>query len=81
MKGGVTAFYLGAVVLWGLGLWLYRPDWIALLTFVPVAVHLLMQVATLNPADPDNPLARFRSNRWAGALMALACFIVGNAGA
>jgi len=81
VKGGVTAFYLGAVVLWGLGLWLYRPDWIALLTLVPVAGHLLWQVATLNPADPDNPLARFRSNRWAGALMALACFIVGNAGA
>ena len=81
VKGGVTAFYLGAVVLWGLGLWLYRPDWIALLTLVPVAGHLLWQVATLNSADPDNPLARFRSNRWAGALMALACFIVGNAGA
>jgi 4-hydroxybenzoate polyprenyltransferase len=28
-----------------------------------------------------NPIARFRANRWAGALMAAACFVVGNAGA
>ncbi|MBO6610415.1 4-hydroxybenzoate octaprenyltransferase [Altererythrobacter sp.] len=81
VKVGVAAFYLGAATLWGLGFWLYRPDWIALLTLLPVAGHLLWQVATLDPADPDNPLARFRSNRWAGALMALACFVVGNAGA
>ena len=81
VKVGVAAFYLGAATLWGLGFWLYRPDWIALVTLLPVAGHLLWQVATLDPADPDNPLARFRSNRWAGALMALACFVVGNAGA
>lgn len=81
VKGGVTAFYLGALALWALGFWLYRPDWIALLTLVPVAGHLLWQVATLDPADGGNALDRFRSNRWAGALMALACFVVGNAGA
>ena len=46
---------------------------------LPVALHLLWQVATLDPEDPANPLDRFRSNRWAGALMAAACFIVGNA--
>jgi 4-hydroxybenzoate polyprenyltransferase len=81
VNGGVTAFYLGALALWALGFWLYRPDWIALLTLVPVAGHLLWQVATLDPADGGNALDRFRSNRWAGALMALACFVVGNAGA
>ena len=81
VKGGVTAFYLAALALWALGFWLYRADWIALLALIPVAGHLLWQVATLDPADPDNPLARFRSNRWAGALMAAACFVVGNAGA
>ncbi|MDX1702961.1 MAG: 4-hydroxybenzoate octaprenyltransferase [Altererythrobacter ishigakiensis] len=81
VKVGVAAFYLGALALWALGFWLYRADWIALLALIPVAGHLLWQVATLDPADPDNPLARFRSNRWAGALMALACFVVGNAGA
>jgi 4-hydroxybenzoate polyprenyltransferase len=59
--------------------WLYRPDPLALLALVPVAGHLIWQVATLDPADPDNPLERFRSNRLAGALMAAACFVVGNA--
>ncbi|RGP40149.1 4-hydroxybenzoate polyprenyltransferase [Altererythrobacter insulae] len=81
VKGGVTSFYLGAVALWAIGIWLYRPDWIALLTLIPVCAHLLWQVATLDPADGGNALDRFRSNRWAGALMALACFVVGNAGA
>ena len=81
VKVGVAAFYLGALALWALGFLLYRADWIALLALIPVVGHLFWQVATLDPADPDNPLARFRSNRWAGALMALACFVVGNAGA
>ena len=79
VTGGVAAFYTAAVALWGLGFWLLRPDWIALLTLIPVAGHLLWQVATLDAGDPDNPLARFRSNRVAGALMAAACFVVGNA--
>jgi len=77
-QGGIAGFYAGAVGLWGLGFWLYRPDPLALLALVPVAGHLAWQVATLDPDDPDNPLARFRSNRWAGALMAVACFVVGN---
>ena len=76
---GVAGFYAAAIGLWGLGIWLYRPDWIALLALLPVALHLMWQIATLDPADPDNPLARFRSNRLAGALMAVACFVVGNA--
>lgn len=77
--GGVAAFYAAAIGLWGLGVWLYRPDPLALLALLPVAGHLVWQVATLDPDDPDNPLARFRSNRLAGALMAAACFVVGNA--
>ncbi len=76
---GIAGFYAAAIVLWGLGLWLYRPDPLALLALLPVAGHLLWQVATLDADDPANPLARFRSNRWAGALMAAACFVVGNA--
>ncbi len=81
VHAGVGAFYAAAIGLWGLGIWLYRPDWIAILALAPVALHLLWQVATLDPANADNPLARFRSNRWTGALMAAACFVVGNAGA
>ena len=53
----------------------------SLLALLPVAGHLAWQVATLDAEDPMNPLARFRSNRWAGALMAAACYVIGNAGA
>lgn len=81
VHAGVAAFYGATIALWGLGTWLYRPDIFALLALLPVAIHLTWQVATLDPEDPDNPLVRFRSNRWAGALMAAACFVVGNAGA
>jgi 4-hydroxybenzoate polyprenyltransferase len=81
VHAGVAGFYAGTIALWGLGIWLYRPDIFALAALIPVALHLAWQVATLDPADPENPLARFRSNRWAGALMAAACFVVGNAGA
>ena len=80
VHAGVALFYTATIGLWALGVWLYRPDIFALLTLLPVALHLVWQVATLEPSDPDNPLARFRSNRLAGALMAAACFVVGNAG-
>lgn len=80
VKAGVAVLYFGAVLLWAIGLWLLRPDWLATLALLPVAVHLLWQAATLDESDADNALSRFRSNRWAGALMAAACFVVGNAG-
>ena len=79
VRSGVALFYALAVALWSLAFGLLRPDWIALLTLLPAALHLLWQVATLDPADPDNPLVRFRSNRLTGALVAAACFVVGNA--
>ncbi|MBA4765928.1 MAG: 4-hydroxybenzoate octaprenyltransferase [Erythrobacter sp.] len=79
VQGGVALFYTGAVALWALAFWLYRADWIALLTLIPAAGHLAWQVSTLDGDDPTNPLERFRSNRWAGALVAAACFVVGNA--
>ena len=81
VKAGLAVFYVGAVALWALAFWLLRADWIALLTLVPVTGHLLWQIVSLDSDDPDNPLERFRSNRIAGALMAMACFVVGNAGA
>jgi 4-hydroxybenzoate polyprenyltransferase len=36
-------------------------------------------VATLEPEDGADALAKFRSNRFAGLLMFLACFVVGTA--
>jgi 4-hydroxybenzoate polyprenyltransferase len=81
VQGGIAGFYAAAVGLWGLGIWLYRPDPFAVAALLPVTGHLAWQVATLDAEDPMNPLARFRSNRWAGALMAAACYVIGNAGA
>ncbi|WP_095012982.1 4-hydroxybenzoate octaprenyltransferase [Tsuneonella mangrovi] len=77
VKAGVWGFYGGAVALWAFAFWLLRHDWVALLALLPVALHLVWQAASLDPADADNPLARFRSNRFAGALMAAACLVVG----
>lgn len=79
VQGGVAGFYAAAVAFWALAFWWLRPDWVALLALAPMALHLLWQVATLRPGDNDNALARFRANRMAGLLMALACWVVGNA--
>jgi 4-hydroxybenzoate polyprenyltransferase len=79
VKAGIAGFYVAAIGLWALAFWLYRADLLALAALLPVAGHLVWQVATLDADDPANPLARFRSNRLAGALMAAACFVVGNA--
>ena len=80
VRGGVAAFYGAAVLCWSAALWVVRPDPFALLALLPVTAHLAWQVVTLNEADPANPLARFRANRSAGLLMALACLVVGGAG-
>ncbi len=75
---GVALFYGAALALWVLAFWMLRPDWLALIALAPMAIHLVWQVVTLNPDDGGNALARFRANRFAGLLMALACW-VGNA--
>lgn len=76
IRAGVTGFYLAALALWAGAIWLARPDMLALVALVPVAVHLLWQVATLKE-DGSDPLVKFRSNRFAGALMFAACVVVG----
>ena len=77
VRPGVAAFYALALVLWGAAIWQVRGDWLALVALLPVALHMVWQVATLDPADGSNALARFRSNRNAGLLMFAACFVVG----
>ena len=52
---------------------------LALLALAPAALHLAWQVLTLEDHDADNALARFRSNRTLGLLVALACWVEGNA--
>lgn len=80
VRVGVAVFYGAAVAFWALAFWRLRPDGLALLALLPVAMHLGWQALTLKTDDGDNALARFRSNRFAGLLMALACWVVGNAG-
>jgi 4-hydroxybenzoate polyprenyltransferase len=79
VQAGVIALYCLALTLWGLAFWLLREDWLALLALLPAAAHLMWQAFTLNPGNPDNPLQRFRSNRYLGLLIAAGCYVVGNA--
>jgi 4-hydroxybenzoate polyprenyltransferase len=79
VRAGVAACYALAVSLWALAFWWLREDWLALLALLPVAAHLARQALTLDFGDSGEALARFRSNRTAGLLMAAACFVVGNA--
>jgi 4-hydroxybenzoate polyprenyltransferase len=78
-KAGVAAFYAAAVVLWGIAFWTVRPEPLALLALLPVAAHFARQVNGLRREDTAAALARFRSNRFAGLLMFLACVVVGTA--
>jgi len=78
VRAGVAGFYAGAVALWALAFWWLTMQPLALLALVPVAVHLGWQVLTLDPTDGANALARFRANRSAGLLMALACWSIGS---
>ena len=78
VRGGVAAFYVAAVVLWGMALWSVRPDPLAPLALLPAALHLGWQAATLRPDDGAGALARFRANRFTGLLVFLACAVVGS---
>ena len=77
VKPGVAAFYAIAVALWAAALWTRREDPLVLAALAPVALHLAWQVITLAPQDGASALARFRSNRFAGLLVFLACVVVG----
>jgi 4-hydroxybenzoate polyprenyltransferase len=80
VRGGVSAFYIAAVVLWGIAIWTVRPDPLALAALLPAALHLGWQVMTLRPDDGAGALARFRANRTTGLLVFLAFAVVGTAG-
>ncbi|MBM3594740.1 MAG: 4-hydroxybenzoate octaprenyltransferase [Alphaproteobacteria bacterium] len=79
VRAGVALFYLAALACWALAFWLLRAEWLALAALAPMAAHLGWQALSLRP-DGDNALMLFRSNRSAGLLMALACWVAGNAG-
>jgi 4-hydroxybenzoate polyprenyltransferase len=81
VRAGVIIFYALALLMWAASIWLVRPQWLAVLALLPMALHLLWQVATLNQESGADALAKFRSNRFAGLLMFLACLVVGTSGA
>ncbi|MGN6848408.1 MAG: 4-hydroxybenzoate octaprenyltransferase [Sphingomicrobium sp.] len=74
---GVAIFYALAILLWGGAVWAVRPQWLALLTLVPAALHLAWQALSADPDDGDLALRLFRSNRTCGLLVFLAMLVVG----
>ena len=74
---GVGLFYAVAVLLWAAAIWRIRPDWLALLTLVPAALHLANQAVRADPNDGELALRLFRSNRVSGLLVFLAMLVVG----
>ncbi|HET7707900.1 MAG TPA: 4-hydroxybenzoate octaprenyltransferase [Sphingomicrobium sp.] len=74
---GVGLLYMLAVSLWGLAVWLVRPDWLALAALAPAALHLANQALRADPDDGELALRLFRSNRTAGLLVFMALLVVG----
>jgi 4-hydroxybenzoate polyprenyltransferase len=74
---GVAILYLLALAGWSAAIWFVRPDWVALLALVPVALHLGNQALRTDPRDGALALALFRSNRTSGLLVFLAMLVVG----
>lgn len=76
-KAGIAVTYLVAIGGWSGALWVVRPEPLALIALIPIAIHLAGQVIRIDPDDGTRALALFRSNRIAGLLMFLACLVVG----
>ena len=74
-RAGVAAFYVLTILGWGAAIWSVRPQPLALVALVPVALHLGWQATRADPADGALALRLFRSNRFAG-LLAFAGFLV-----
>lgn len=71
LKTGVTLFYTLTIGLLAAALWRWTGSFVPLLGLLPAALHLGWQALTLDPADVDSALRRFRANRLAGALLLL----------
>jgi 4-hydroxybenzoate polyprenyltransferase len=78
-RPGVLLCYLAALALWTMAVREVRLEYYAPLALLPMAIHLLGQVALLKAEDGADALAKFRSNRVAGLLMFAACYVVGTA--
>jgi 4-hydroxybenzoate polyprenyltransferase len=74
---GISILYTIAVLLWGAAVWSVRPDWLALATLIPAALHLANQALRADPKHGALALQLFRSNRTCGFLVFLAMLVVG----
>lgn len=77
VKPGVAMFYALALLLWSAAIWQVRPQMLALAALLPAALHFFWQVVSLRVDDGSDALAKFRSNRVAGLMVALAMATVG----
>ncbi len=69
-KPWVTGFYLLALIGWALAGWLAGLAWPYAVGLLAAGAHLAWQVITLDIDDGANCQARFKSNKWAGLLLA-----------
>jgi 4-hydroxybenzoate polyprenyltransferase len=74
---GIAICYLAALAFWGTAIWSVLPDWLALVTLAPAALHLANQAIRADPQDGELALQLFRSNRTCGLLVFLAMLVVG----
>ncbi|HYZ47722.1 MAG TPA: 4-hydroxybenzoate octaprenyltransferase [Sphingomonas sp.] len=81
VRFGVALFYTIALIFWSAAIWCIRPEPLAFVALVPAAMQLAWQVLTLRPEDGHDALVKFRSNRFAGLLVFLACATVGTGAA
>ena len=81
VRAGIAFSYAVALLLWGVAIWLIRPEPLAFVALVPAALQLGWQVLSLDAEDGCDALAKFRSNRFAGLLVFLACLTVGTGAA
>jgi 4-hydroxybenzoate polyprenyltransferase len=65
----VAVFYAGAVAAFGLSIYLAGGGAAAALGLAAFAAHLMMQVRSLDPDNPERALTVFRSNQYAGWLL------------
>ena len=75
LREGVAVFYALTVLLLAAAIWLWTGRPLMMLSVLPAALHFGWQVRRFHPADEASALAAFRSNRGAGALLALAVLI------
>ncbi|MEO8758164.1 MAG: 4-hydroxybenzoate octaprenyltransferase [Devosia sp.] len=75
VKPAVTLFYAGAVLCWLIaGVLVGGGRVFVPLMLIPVII-LVWQIATLDPANPENALVRFKANHWVGLALTLALLL------